>query len=80
MKSQKKKSIKFHYGMNSAFLTVLFIVAVILLNLLVGAMTNRFPSMNFDLSENKQFVLSKETKDVISKLDKDVKITVPTVP
>ena len=74
--NNKKKSIKFHYGMNSAILTVLFVIAVIFVNLIVGALTDRFPSMNIDMSENKQFVLSKETKDAISKIDKDVKITV----
>ncbi len=72
----KKKSIKFRYGMNAALLTVLFVAAIILVNLLTGAIADKFPSINLDLSENKQFVLSKETKDVISKLDKEIKIII----
>ncbi len=72
----KKKSIKFRYGMNAALLTVLFVAAIILVNLLTGAIADKFPSINLDLSENKQFVLSKETKEVISKVDKEIKITI----
>lgn len=76
MKNSKNRSIKFHYGMNAALLTVLFIVAIIFVNLFTSALSDRFPGMNIDLSENGQFNLTKETKEIISKLDKDIKITI----
>jgi len=76
MKNNKNKSIRFHYGMNAAILTVLFIVAVVFVNLLTAAISDRFPSINMDLSENGQFNLTHETKEVVSKLNRDVKITV----
>ena len=73
---KKKKSIKFRYGINAAFLTVMFIAAIILVNLVTGVVSDKFPSINIDLSENKQFALSDETKNAVSEIDKEIKITV----
>ena len=76
MKERKQKSIKFRYGMNATVITVLFVVLIIMVNLLTSALSDRFPGINPDLSENRQFSLSAETKKAISALDKEVNITI----
>lgn len=73
---KNKKSIKFRYGMNATILTVLFVVAIVMVNLLASAVTDKFPSLNIDLSENKQFSLSKETREALSGIDKEISVTV----
>lgn len=71
-----KKSIKFRYGMNASIITVLFVVIVIFVNLLASVIADKFPGINVDLSENQQFSLSKETKEALKDIKKDVKVTV----
>lgn len=69
-----KNSKKIRYGANATILTALFIVIVIVLNFAVGMLVERFPSVKIDLSSNNMFEISQETKDAISKVDRDVKI------
>ncbi len=69
-----KHSKTFRYGANATVLTALFIVIVIVLNIVVGMMVERFPSMKIDLSANSMFSISDQTKDALSKLSQDVDI------
>ena len=68
------KSKKIRYGTNATILTALFIVIVIVLNIAVGMLVDRFPSLKIDLSSNNMFSISQETREAVSKLDQDVKI------
>ena len=68
------KSKKIRYGTNATILTALFIVIVIVLNIAVGMLVERFPSLKIDLSSNNMFSISQETREAVSKLDQDVKI------
>ena len=59
------KTKNMRYGINATALTVMFIVVVVLVNMLAGALSDKFPSINIDLSENGQFEISKATKEAI---------------
>lgn len=70
--NNKFKSTKFRYGFNATLITVLFIVAVLLINMLAGVITDKFPDINIDLTKNKQFAITQQTKDAL----KDVNMPV----
>lgn len=74
--SKLTKSKKFRYGTNATILTALFIVIVIVLNIGVGMLVERFPSLKIDLSSNNMFSISQQTRDAIGSLEKDVTIYV----
>lgn len=62
----KRISNKLRFGFNATLVTVLFVIAVLLCNALTGAVLDKFPSLNIDLTKNKQFEISKESKDALS--------------
>ena len=62
-------------GAASITLTVLFIAAVILINLAAAAFTNNHP-LYIDVTENSSFQLQDTTKEYLGTLDKDVAIYV----
>ncbi len=64
----KKISNKLRFGFNATLVTVLFVIVVLLFNALVGAVTEKFPSLNIDLTQNKQFEISKESKDALKEI------------
>ena len=70
------KTKKMRYGINATALTVMFIVVVVLVNMLAGALSDKFPSINIDLSENGQFEISKATKEALKDISKDIDLTV----
>ncbi len=49
------------------------ILAILLLNLVVGAAADKFP-LRFDLTENKLYALTEETKALLSSLEEDVSL------
>ena len=69
------KSRKFKYGTLATVFTIIFIVAVILVNVLLGYMTKRFV-WEFDMTKEGLFEISEDTKEVIDDLQRDVLITV----
>ena len=69
------KSRKFKYGTLATVFTIIFIVAVILVNVLLGYMTKRFV-WEFDMTKEGLFEISEDTKEVIDDLERDVLITV----
>lgn len=80
LKSAKKsKRIKnellFKKGGVSLAVTALFIVAVILFNILIGALSDRFV-LEYDFSKDKVTTLNKDNIEYIKKLDKDVSVIV----
>ena len=48
--------------------TVVFIAVIIVINVLVSALTTRFPSMNFDLTKEGLNTLSDEATDVAKEI------------
>ncbi|MDR1533141.1 MAG: GldG family protein [Clostridiales bacterium] len=60
---------KFKYGAFSAIAVILIVAALIVVNLIVG----RF-NKSFDLTEEKQYSLSEESKEVLRVLNEDVRI------
>ncbi|MBQ8623216.1 MAG: GldG family protein [Oscillospiraceae bacterium] len=73
----KKKANKrsFKYGSLATALTVLFVAAVVLLNVVATMLFDRFP-ITFDLTENSIYSVSEETVNYIKGIDSLVDITV----
>lgn len=63
------------YGTLSTAAIVIFVAVVVLLNVVVSMLDDRY-SLQLDLTANKVFSISDTTKDYLKALDKDVKITV----
>ena len=57
-------------------LTAVFIAAVVLVNVLVGILGERFPSMNFDISQNSDNSLSEDAAEVVDSVDEKTEIIV----
>lgn len=60
----------FQSGAYASALTVVVLVAVILLNLVIGAIPTKYTE--FDISSGQMFTLSDTTLNLMSSLDKDV--------
>lgn len=70
-KTQKWK----HGGIATAF-TAGFIVLVILVNVVVSILSDRFPSMNLDLSADSSYTLSETALEVVDAVTQPTKITI----
>lgn len=68
-------SRKFKHGSMATIVTVLFIAAVILVNVVFNVLTTKFP-MNIDLTQEQKFQLSQETIDFVKGIEKDATITI----
>ncbi len=66
---------KLKYGSISTAITVIFVAVVVLLNVFVVSLTERFP-LNLDLTPNQVFEVSQETIDYLKTLENNVKIVV----
>ena len=69
------KSRKFKYGTLATVFTILFIIGVVLVNVLVGYLTDRFV-LEVDLTSENLFEISEDTKEVIAGLTEPVDIIV----
>lgn len=58
------RSNKFKHGSMATLMSVIFIAIVVLVNILVGAVTERFPSLNIDLTAEKMNSLSDQAIDI----------------
>ena len=76
---KKKKSIfnnkKFKYGSLSVVFTIMFIAGIVLINVILNLVLDRF-HVEADLTSGSIFTLSDETVDYISTLDDDISIFV----
>jgi len=70
MKINKRK---IQYASLSSVFIVFFIVAVILLNIFVGFMSDRF-SLSLDLTENNEYSISEATEIILDELDKEINV------
>ncbi len=76
MKQNKKFKFnkrKLMYGSASAIFIALFLVLVVVLNIFAQVFTDKF-SLKFDLTQEKKYSISEQTKDVLSSLEEDVTI------
>lgn len=77
-KPEKKASVfkgnKFRRGGMATMLTVVFIAVVVVLNLLVSVLSERFPSMNIDLTAQKMNTLSDQALDIAKDIQQDTEI------
>ena len=64
---------RLRFGTTSTVLTVVVIAAVVLLNVLVGIVADKFP-VTWDLSSDKVFTLSNESVEIAKGVTKDVEI------
>lgn len=67
------KSRKFRRGSVATAVTVAVIALIVVFNMIVSIVSDRF-SLNFDLTSNKLFAISSETKDYLAELSQDVSI------
>ena len=59
----------------STTLTIVVIVGILLLNVVVGAVAERFP-LSIDMSSDKVFTLSEESQAIAESIEKDVEVVV----
>jgi ABC-2 type transport system permease protein len=69
------KSRRFKYGTLATIFTIVFICAVVIVNVFLGYMTKRFV-WEIDMTSEKLFEISEDTKEVIDDLNMPVTITV----
>ena len=72
-------SKKLRCGINATLITVLFVIVILLVNVFTGMLTEKFPSINIDVTENKQFEITNETKEALKTVTTPVnmKLLVP---
>lgn len=69
-------SEKFKHGSAATAFTAGFIAVVILLNVIVGILVDRYPSLNLDITKNSNNTLSAEALEIVDKVDIPVEITI----
>jgi len=80
-RNQKKGSLgkalrsnRFKRGGMATLMSVVFIAIVVVVNILVGALTDRFPSMNIDLTAEKLNSLSDQALEIAKGVEQDTTI------
>lgn len=66
---------KLRYGSNAAALTAVVVAAIVLLNVIVGIVADRYP-MTLDLSANKVFTLSEESVEIAEKITQELQMVI----
>ena len=75
-RTQKTRNLRrLRFGTASTVLTIVVIVGVILLNVIVDVVADRYP-ITWDLSADKTFTLSKESIRIAESLEKDLEVVV----
>lgn len=69
------KSRKFKYGTLATIFTVVFVVAVVLVNVLIGYLTDRYV-LEIDMTSERLFEISEDTMEVLDDLAEPITITV----
>jgi len=75
MKKQAFNKRRLKYGSLATVLTVGFLVALVLVNVIVSLLLERFP-LDIDLTKDNRFALTEDSIDYIQDLSRDVRITV----
>ena len=71
---QHLTSERFKHGTMATALTAVFLVAVVLVNVLVGILGDRFPSINLDMTKNSENSLSEEAAEIVDTVDEPTEI------
>ena len=75
MKKDSKYAKKIKYGTMAAIITAFVVAIVIVVNIIMGILTERYP-MKLDLTKDKRYELCDESINVLKNLEKDVEIAV----
>lgn len=75
MKNNIFKSRRFKHGSLATIITIGFIVVLVLINVVFGMLSERFP-MQIDLTADKRFELTDDSVNFVKGLEDDVNITV----
>lgn len=67
---------RFRYGGLATIITVIFIAAVVLVNIIAGLLVTKYPTLKFDLTAKSVFEVTQPTIDYLKKLEKPITITV----
>lgn len=83
LKSRTKKTIhlirtssRFRHGTMATVMTAVFLVFVILLNLTVMRLTDRYSFMSIDMTEDKRYTLTDDTKELLKGVNETVEIDI----
>ena len=68
------KSRKARYGAVSTGIVIGVVALVIVLNVIVSLLVDRFPNLKIDLTSNSAYALNEDTVDYMSHLSKDVNV------
>ncbi len=71
----KLRKQRFKYGTAATVLTIVVIAAVILLNVVVGLLTDYF-GINFDMTSEKRMTISEETIGILKNLDREISVNI----
>ena len=63
------------HGMESTILTIVFIAAVVLVNVIATVLFDRYP-LTFDLTKEKKYSISEQSEEYIKNIDTDVLVTI----
>lgn len=75
-KTPKTRNMRrLRFGTASTALTIVVIVGILLLNVIVDVLANRFP-LTFDLSADKTFTLSQKSEEIANKVEKDLQVVI----
>ena len=66
-----KASKNLKHGINATALTIIVIAGVVIVNLILSTLNGKFP-LDIDLTRDKIYEISQQTKDTMKALDKDV--------
>ena len=70
---QLNRSRRLRHGTMATVLSVCFVAAVVLVNVIVSILVDRYP-ISVDLTSNKVFELSQESIDYVENIDKDIDV------
>lgn len=73
-KTPKGRLNRFKQGGVTTVMTVVFIAIVVVINVLVGALTDRFPSLNMDLTAEKTNTLSDQALEIAKSVEQETAI------
>lgn len=73
---ERMKSQRFRHGTTAKVITVLVIAALVLVNVLFSALSNKFPNMNIDMTTGSINSLSDQVKSVVQSVKKDTDIII----
>lgn len=68
------RSNKFKHGSMATLMSVVFIAIIVVINILVSLVTERFPSLNMDLTAEKVNTLSDQALDIAKSIDQETEI------